>query len=311
MIRQHRLVALFDILGFGSRLKTEKLSDIRRQIRRLIREIRSEAVTTTATNLGSEDDDNLESARFVFDSVLLVSHDTADPENVRKFIFACITLLERGFLHGFPFRGSLTLSDVFSDEETGLLLGDQFPELRDGESMQDWTGAFIHTRAVGLVLSALCGEGDSERMMNAPEASHVIHWIEIPLREFANELRPFEAWCLNWVQMLEHDAMSKSLEYLKKVPSKHENTKRYVEYICSLPRRLMPLEIKISPGAMVKTLQCKGKFRMQPIDANGNNLLIEGEIRYEIRQEGEVLEYGNISPSETKQVIRLSSSGQN
>lgn len=281
MIKKDRLVALFDILGFGSRLKTDSLAQLRRQLREFVRAIRSAALTTTTTNLRPEDDDNLESARFVFDSVLLVSHETSDPENVRKFIFACVALLEFGFQFQFPFRGSITLTDVFNDEETGLVLGEQFPELRDAEKMQEWTGCFVHERAMPVVRGALMAEGDVEAMMAVPGAYHMIHWLEVPLKEAAKDFRPFKAWCLNWAQMLDQSTIEPGLEYLKKDSLKHANTKRYIDYIYSLPRRLAPLSGgNVPDGTMTKMIQCAGKFRVVTIDSEGNTLPISGKLQF-------------------------------
>lgn len=287
MIKKQRLIALFDILGFGSRLKSEPLPDLRRQLRTLIRSIRSEAVTNTATNMPSEDDDNLESARFVFDSVVLVSLPLDDPRNAEKFIYACIRMLEIGFVHRLPFRGSITIGDLFTDEETGLLLGDHFPELRDAEQMQDWVGCFIHSEAVDAVFTGL-GSDSKDRLLSEPTASHAVNWFEVPVKESFKKFAPLKAWCLNWVQMLDADAIPIGLDYLKADPAKHEQTKRFVDYVCSLPRRLQPIRGNGVPeGTMMKTIQSKGVFRAQSIDAHGNTLRLSGTLQYTILNEGD------------------------
>ena len=97
MIKSQRLVALFDILGFGTRLKEKPLWATRHEIRELIRIIRSRAFTTQPQPGVAHDRDNVEHARFVFDSVLLISADTSELRNIHNFVFACIGMLELGF----------------------------------------------------------------------------------------------------------------------------------------------------------------------------------------------------------------------
>lgn len=307
MIKKQRLIALFDILGFGSRLKSEPLADLRRQLRTLIRSIRSEAVTNIATNMPSEDDDNLESARFVFDSVVLVSLPLDDPRNAQKFVYACIRMLEIGFVHRLPFRGSITIGDLFTDEETGLLLGDQFPELRDAEQMQDWVGCFIHTQAIDAVFTGL-GSDSKERLQSEPTASHAIIWHDVPIKKSFERFAPLKAWCLNWVQMLDTDAIPIGFDYLQADPVKHQQTKRFLDYVCTLPRRLQPIVGKNVPeGTMMKTIQSKGVFRAQAIDVNGNTLRLSGTLQYTIHNEGDDIpcEQGTYKLPPNEEDIRL------
>src|SRR4051812_18163010 len=85
-MKSNRLVALFDILGFGNRLQTDSLASIRRDLRLFIRTIRSEAFTNTSPSIAPENDDNLDTARFVFDSVLLISHEVSNPRSIHNFV---------------------------------------------------------------------------------------------------------------------------------------------------------------------------------------------------------------------------------
>jgi hypothetical protein len=299
MIKRNRLVALFDILGFGSRLKHEKLADLRRLLRSFIRTIRSEAITSTATNLTAEDDDNLESARFVFDSVVLISHDITASQNTQKFIYACIQLLEFGFIYNLPFRGSITLGDVFTDEETGLVLSDQFPELRDAEQMQQWMGCFIHSRATEALAEGIFDASGPEALKHSPLASHVLHWFEVPIKEAFRQFRPLHAWCLNWVQMIDHQAIEPGLKYLRNDNEKALNTEAFVEHILALDRRFSLLGGNGVPeGAMMKMLQSKGAFRAKCIDQGGNGIPVEGTFQYTlISSDGAEGETGTYKPS--------------
>jgi hypothetical protein len=272
VIKQNRLVALFDILGFGTRLKTDPLAQVRRQLRLLIREIRSQALTNSSSNIQPEDDDNLESARFVFDSVLLVSHPTDNARHVHNFIFACILLLEFGFKHRFPFRGSMIVSDVFSDEETGLMIGNQFPELRDAEQMQQWSGCFIHPRAIDLVIDAVMGKLDIERKKTEPVASDAFHWLEVPIKDEFKKWRPLNAWCLNWAYLLEERDLAPSLKYMEKDMVKRVNTEAYLKKIRALPNDLTLLKGSVPKGTMIKTIKSRQGFRAGFVDEAGNGV---------------------------------------
>jgi hypothetical protein len=272
VIKRRRLVALFDILGFGTKLKNESLALIRRQLRQFIRAIRSQALTNSTTNIEPEHDDNLESARFVFDSVLLVSHPTEDSRHVHNFIFACISLLEFGFKHRFPFRGSIVLSDVFVDEETGLIIGDQFPELRDAEQMQEWSGCFIHPNASDLAFASVIGNVDPAEKKRSPVASDAFHWLEVPVKDAFAKWRPLNAWCLNWAYLLDERAVAQGLRYLGKDVSKHTNTEQYLRRIRSLPNDLTVLEGAVPKGTLIKTIKSRHGFRAGFVDGRGNSV---------------------------------------
>ena len=301
MIKQKRLVALFDILGFGTRLKTDPLAQVRRHLRFFIRDIRTQALTNSSPNIQPEDDDNLESARFVFDSVLLVSHPIDNPRHVHNFIFACISLLESGFKHRFPFRGSITLSDIFSDEETGLVIGDQFPELRDAEAMQEWSGCFIHPRAFDVVFNAVIGKMDIEKKKSQPVGSDAFHWLEVPIKNEFKRWRPLHAWCLNWAYLLEEKALFPGLNYMEKDAIKHSNTKIYLEHIRSLPNDLTPLEGAVPKGTKIKTIKSRQGFRAKFVDTQGNWVPMQAgaKLHYSIVSEkAHPIEEGDIILSE-------------
>lgn len=271
MIKRNRLVALFDILGFASRLQTDDLATIRRELRLFIRTIRSEAFTNSAQNVTPENDDNLDTARFVFDSVILISHDVKNPRNVHNFVFACIRLLELGFLHRFPFRGSIALGDVFSDDETGLILGPQLPDLRDAERMQQWSGCFLHPSAGTIAFNSLCGERDYKQRASAPNGWQPLHLLDVPLKPEYVSLAPCSRWCLNWIYLVDQKAIQPGLEYLRGDPEKYANTKRYVEYVQGLPHNLTrPIDGKgVPPGTMIKTLNSRFGFRAKFVNQKG------------------------------------------
>lgn len=283
MIQQSRLIGLFDILGFSTRLKAAGLAQVRRRLRALIRAIRTQALTNSSPNIQPEDDDNLESARFIFDSVLLVSNPTNELRHVHNFIFASISLLEFGFNHHFPFRGSITLSDIFSDEETGVIIGDQFPELRDAEKMQEWSGCFIHPKACDLVFDSIMGNIDPEEKKRSPLGSDAFHWLKVPIKDSFARWRPLNAWCLNWASLLEEKALPVGLRYMKKQAAKLANTKQYLAHIRSLPNDLIPVKGSVPKGTMVKAIKSRYGFRTVLVDKTGNAVPIRsGKLKFAV-----------------------------
>ena len=270
MIKKRRLVALFDILGFGQRLQTDSLTKVQRELRRLIRQIRSKSATESATNDKDGDDDNLEHVRFAFDSVVLVSLDTAEGRNVHKFIFACVALLELGFKHSFPLRGSITLSDVFVDEETGLLLGDQFPQLRDGEAMQEWTGCFVHPPAEEMIYREITGSVPIEEKKLNPDGCDPLIWSEVPLKPAFASRSPMHAWCVNWGYFLSASQIERGLAFMAPVLSKRQHTERFLARIHGLTSDAQLLEGPVPPGTYIKTLRSRYGMVVRFVDKAGN-----------------------------------------
>jgi hypothetical protein len=293
-MRSGRLVALFDILGFGHRLKREPLLVVRHQIREFIRQIRTQVLTDTSAGAEPGSNDNVDLARFVFDSVLLVSDDPQDIHTVHRFVFASLYLLELGFLRNFPFRGSMAMCDIVSDDETGLVIGTAFPELRDAERMQEWTGCFVHESAAPVVLDAIFGAGATESRRRSPSASDVLHWLEVPIKNQYRDLRPFYAWCLNWAGFLDARAVPAALDYLKGDPAKYSATGDYVRYIRSLPCELTPLQgPQVPDGTFVKAMKARCGFRAAFVDREGNGIALPGGVlKWSAMHKGERVGHG-------------------
>lgn len=287
MIKHKRLVALFDILGFGTRLKNEPLANLRRHLRSFIRKIRSESLTNTASHINPEDEENLETARFVFDSVLLVSHDTSVLKHVGNFVFACRSLLELGFVNRFPFRGSIAVGEVFNDDETGLLLSNCFPVLRDSEKIQDWTGCFVHPSAADLVMNAMAGLEGAESDKHQPMGWHACHWFDVPIKTDSQKSGPGKAWCLNWPFMIDRQILASSLSYLQGDPSKYCHTKAYIDWVQSLPAGLEASSGgPVPPGTFAKTLHSRHAMRIAFVDGHGNAVKMPAcTMHWEIRGE--------------------------
>lgn len=293
-MRPGRLVALFDILGFGHRLKHEPLLVVRHKIRELIRQIRTKVLTDTAAGAQPGSNDNVDLARFVFDSVLLVSDDVQDIRVVHNFIFASLYLLEMGFLENFPFRGSIAMCDVVSDEETGLVIGTAFPELRDAEQMQQWAGCFIHSSAEAVVLNAIFGAKSMEARRRVPSGADVLHWLEVPIKN--QYQRPFYAWCLNWAGFLDGRRIPKALDYLKGDAAKHSTTDAYVRHIRSLPCELTPLKgPQVPANTFVKAMKARCGFRAAFVDREGNGVHLPGHtIQWQAIHEGKPIGDGQV-----------------
>ena len=271
MIKKRRLVALFDILGFSQRLQTDSLAKVQRELRQLIRQSRSKSFTELATTEGKEvDDDNLEHVRFAFDSVVLISLDTTEGRNVHKFIFACVAMLELGFNHRFPLRGSITLSDVFVDEETGLILGDQFPHLRDGEAIQEWSGCFVHPPAEEMIYREITGAIQIEDKKLHPDGWDPLVWGEVPLKVAFASRGPLNAWCINWGYFLSRKQIAYGLDFMAPVPAKRDNTERFLARIQFLPSNAQLLQGPVPPETYVKTLCSRYGMHVRFVDKEGS-----------------------------------------
>lgn len=268
MIKTERLIALFDILGFAGRLKTIPLNELQRSLRNFTRMIRFESLSNIGPYTKNLDLDNVEVARFVFDSLLLVSNELSASASIQNFLLAVISLLEIGFRNLLPFRGSIAKGSVFVDDENGLIMSDQLGELRDGEQLQQWSGCFVHSSAESSIAAAVFGEDGIDRYRSHPQAEHPIFWYNIPVKPACPQ--PYRRWCLNWGYLSDRPSLHRGLEYLRSDPPKYENTSKFLRWLETLPNKSREVPPPAPAGVFTRHIIMRGATKVVLVDRNGH-----------------------------------------
>ena len=117
----NRLIAFVDILGFSHQLETRPTVEMHARYSALIDRI-------NGTVFGSHDRagnprKNFAVARFMFDSVVAVSHPTdgdAGCHNIFNFLAGMLSLFQDTFGAESPMRGCITLGDFLDDSTRGI-----------------------------------------------------------------------------------------------------------------------------------------------------------------------------------------------
>jgi hypothetical protein len=92
-ILENRLIAFLDVLGFSARLEAETPADVVATYCSFIDEANTKIFQPVNQLQQAAKVSNFAATKFVFDSVVLVSHPIDDPRNVSNFVFAATLLL--------------------------------------------------------------------------------------------------------------------------------------------------------------------------------------------------------------------------
>lgn len=264
-----RLIAFLDILGFSELLRSLPLDQVIRTYSALIEEANNHVfegmLTGPETAKRSE---NFAYSTFVFDSIVLVSHELTDITNTNKFVFATTLLMELAFRKRLPLRGAVAIGDVAVNSEYPLILSPEFPSLRMMEKEQEWAGAILHDSAAPAVVDAMFGNAPSQ-----PRGSDPIINYPVPFKS-----GPRTMWTLNWVNLLDDGDLETGLDYLNSI--KRAPTNSYAESVRSLPMAIQRLPQIIQGAEFARLLVSRSMFRPKFFDSDGRHVAVKGGVPY-------------------------------
>lgn len=184
-------VALFDVLGFESLVRSQGLKEIRRKCQALI----DRAVAVPDGDflnlvggvmvLGSMQ--NTKSHAYFSDTILL--WQPLDRILAQPFVSRCADMVATALEMEMPLRGALALGPAELDKDTNVYLGEPIIEAARLESQQEWVG-------VAFAASAMSPQWMAEM------STHDVVPYRIPLKNEASRSDLCGAFALNWCRRL-------------------------------------------------------------------------------------------------------------
>lgn len=108
----NRLIAFLDVLGFRERMRKETPEKLIEVYGQFIKEANEQVFSDSAPPDIQECEGNFATTKFVFDSIVLVSHPITSSQNISKFILATIVLMEKAMQENLPLRGAITKGNL-------------------------------------------------------------------------------------------------------------------------------------------------------------------------------------------------------
>src|SRR5262245_35771560 len=136
---RHRAIAFLDVLGFSNRLVSTSLASLH-AVHSGFTDHAKALIFDSIDSRPAPPDKNFASARFLFDSAVLVSRPLAHPTAASSFFLATNDLLRLSFGAQMPLRGCIGIGDFLEDAERGLFYSNVMPKLVSAEKEQEWSG---------------------------------------------------------------------------------------------------------------------------------------------------------------------------
>jgi len=241
-VLENRLVAFLDVLGFSAQLRNRPLNELYEEFASFVDQTRDEVLITRhgATSQYPEGLTNFEFAQYMSDSLVLVSHPTNDVYSINNFLAAVARIMGLSIKHGFPLRGSITISDVVFDNARNMFLGENFPEAVKLEGQQEWIGCILTESAKDLVLELVLRGQPPVNIL-----SELVHQYEVPLKNGTKR----DFYCINYLLPVYFDDIEEKL--LNVIEPKRTNTKAYIDEIVDNGFDLHPLPEECAPASFV------------------------------------------------------------
>jgi len=257
IVLNNRLIAYLDVLGFANRMQVESAFEVVAQYSQFIKKADEEVFNPVDKLKDGSKVSNFAQAKFVFDSIVLVSHPIGDPGNVSKFIFATILLMELGFCRRLPLRGAISLGDYLETADHAVFVSPAFKRLFSEEQKLKFSGCCLLKEAETYVLTSVFG---ASFQFNTPaESQHPLVLYDAPS---SNHEAGTKRWFVNWVHLLTPKELSNGLSYL--IEPKLKNTQEFVNHIVQLPKNSRQLIQGHAPPLyfrfMPSTTQCRIRF---------------------------------------------------
>ncbi len=274
LVLENRLIAFLDVLGFASRMDNETAVNVVKEYGKFIAD--ADKTVFNPPKMLSDDVDrvsNFATSKFVFDSIVLVSHPIDDPKNICNFILAIIQLMESGLLNNLPLRGAISLGGYVEDRANGVFVSPEFKRLHFEEQRLQWAGCCILANAADTVLKGLHGQ------VISPEFSqrhHPIVYYPVPVKDEDNSISEMARWALNWTYFLSPSQLSSAIDYLTE-PKKSETVK-FAEHVAKLSGAGRQLLAGHQPPIYYRYMPSISACRLKFTDESDNPSAPQGEI---------------------------------
>jgi hypothetical protein len=278
-VLENRLIAFLDVLGFSARLEAETPADLVARYCTFIDEANTKIFHPVNELHQTATVSNFAASKFVFDSIVLISHPIDDPRNVSNFVFAATLLLERGFTTKFPLRGAISLGDYVESIDHGVFVSPDFKSLFASEQNLDWSGCCILQKAETVVLSSLYG---SVIHPQSARRNHPVVHCSIPIKNQKTELKE-KLWAINWCYMLTDLEIKQGLEHL--IPAKRTPTAEFVGHVQSLAGTKRDAVSGHQPPLYMRNMPSTTQCRIRFTDSNDESAEPQMEIQIGIDAE--------------------------
>lgn len=263
-----RLLAFFDILGFSHRLETMHASELHALYASLIDEAQDTVFepVKSAHPKGPKRTPNFDRARFLFDSVVLVSRDLAVGDwkrTVTDFVGACVLLMEKSFGLALPLRGCIGFGDYLEDAERGIFLSRAFANMVRAEKRQAWSGCYVLPEAEDRVMQSVLLDMASPSAVNG--GAFLLRY-PVPMTGSA----PEEHWCLNWVYCLAKSELEAGMAFLN--AEKGANTAAFVQWTNEVEPWTHELSDVYRPAVGIKVAMSACSLRVRFFDAQNESV---------------------------------------
>lgn len=253
-----RLVAFYDVLGIGDRLRQPGGLE---SVHAGLIALRDAVERHPLFLLDGHERGAYEKGQFLADSLVLVSFDVEDPHeggaNAANFVLACATIMELGFERAYPLRGAIGLGPVLSDQASDILLSPVIKELAQVEGRQDWSGCVVLDDAAGLVERAVLPPAFPDRL---GPGGHLVVPYPVPFKDGEHE-----HLAVNWPIISGRSVLDAGFGFLS--GRKADRTKAFVDSMRSQMR-----ELESPPGTFTRIVRCGGTEPLTlPFDASGNH----------------------------------------
>lgn len=259
-----RLIAFLDVLGFGNRMQNESTISLVQEYAKFIEDA-DKRVFSPPNILAKEHTlvSNFATSKFVFDSIVLVSHPLDDTTNICNFIMATIELMESGFINNLPLRGAISLGSYVEDTTNGIFISPEFKVLHAEEQRLQWAGCCILDNAADIIIKGTLGHA-------VPSEYNKRHlplvYYPVPIKNEDGSTSYISRWALNWTYFLSSTRLEKVLDYL--IEPKKSETAKFVKHLDSLPgqdRQLIqghkpPIYFRHMPSIASCRIQFTDKF---------------------------------------------------
>lgn len=278
IVLDNRLIAFLDVLGFSNRMNAESSVEVVQQYVQFIAEANSQIFSDVSNIETNTSSGNFATTKFVFDSIVLISHPLDKPDSVGKFILATIALMEQGFQNKLPLRGAITLGDYVESVEQGVFVSSSFKELFTEEQHHEWSGCCVLEKATACVLLGLHG---TQTPTSPPKNSQPLILYSVPVKGgAAPPLAP--RWCLNWCYLLNESQISPSIDYL--IEPKKTNTRDFLLHVSSLDGVGSIAVKKHTPPLYLRVMACRTKWKVVLFDEAGNRAATQTAVEISVSE---------------------------
>lgn len=280
---ENRLLAFFDILGFKNILQSKDLVSLYKEYSTFIDMANTEVFGNVPTMKGSKNSavSNFDKSIIFSDSILLISYDIDDIENINKFILGCIQLMQKAIEFGFILRGAIGYGNAIYDKEKSIFLSKEFAELYVKEGKQNWAGCgiFVNDIIKHKILTAVFGnrQVSGYKIFNELTQTMLIEKFfqsnnraSSPILEYQIPDFNEKYFCLNYLYTLDSNNLEKLLELISNAPKgKACTTKAFYDYIFSLDDTGAVFE-NLEPIHKIKIMMTQTSSSVKFEDSLGN-----------------------------------------